>query len=306
MKAKQEVASSGSRTRGRLFGIFLSLAIIVVVIIAAYIASMENRKTVSVVRLKQDGGGIKAEALITEDMLERYEMYYKEFEQYGTVKFADGTTRSAIVLWEDKDLVVNTRYAGYYLREGTVLFWDETIKEPTKSNSYLYSMDGELLNIQMDTSDFGVMVVPGDVINVRATYTETVYNLPTEEAYQLSLEGNANVEGVEVQTTIKLFNEVAILDMLNSDNESIFDIYYKYVSLSSAQQAALAKDEDFLKSIEAESILLEVTAEEADAYAAILEKSPTYLMTLCPRTGTNAIIDSLSELQSAQTTSSGK
>ena len=304
MKAKQEVASSGSRTKGRLFGVLLSLLVIVAVIIGAYISSMENRKTVSVVRIKPDNGGIKAEALITEGMLERYDMYYKEFEQYGTVRFADNTTRSAVVLWEDKDKVINTRYAGYYLREGTVLFWDETIKEPTKSNSYLYSMDGELLNIQMDTSDFGVMVVPGDVINVRATYTDKVYNLPTEEAYKMSLEGNASVGGVEVQKTVKLFNEVAILDMLNSDNESIFDIYYNYVSLSSAQQAALAKDEDFLKSIEAESILLEVTAEEADAYAEIIEKSPTYLMTLCPRTGSNAIIDSLSELQASKTSSS--
>ena len=122
MKAKQEVASSGSRTKGRLFGVFLSLIIIVVVIIGSYISSMESRKTVSVVRIKPDNGGIKAEALITSDMLERYDMYYKEFEQYGTVKFADGSTRSAVVLWEDKDKVINNRYAGYYLREGTVLF----------------------------------------------------------------------------------------------------------------------------------------------------------------------------------------
>lgn len=306
MKAREEVASKGSRTKGRLFGVFLSLLVIVAVIVGSYISSMESRKTVSVVRIKPDNGGIKAEALITENMLEKYEMYYKEFEQYGTVKFSDGSTRSAVVLWEDKDKVINQRYAGYYLREGTVLFWDETIREPKKSNSYLYSMDGELLNIQMDTSDFGVMVVPGDVINVRATYTDTVYNLPTEEAYKLSQDGNASVDGVEVQKTIKLFNEVAILDMLNSDNESIFDIYYNYISLSSAQQHALANDEDFLKSIEAKSILLEVTAEEADAYAAILEKNPTYLMTLCPRTGSNAIIDSLSELQSKTSQSSGK
>ena len=304
MKAKQEVASSGSRTKGRLFGVFLSLIVIVAVIVGSYFSSMESRKTVSVVRIKPDNGGIKAEALITESMLERYDMYYKEFEQYGTVKFADGTTRSSVVLWEDRDKVVNTRYAGYYLREGTVLFWDETVKEPTKSNSYLYSMDGELLNIQMSPSDFGIMVVPGDVINVRAVYTDTVYNLPTEEAYKLSLEGNASVEGVEVQVIEPLFKEVAILDMLNSDKESIFDIYYNYVSLSSSQQAALAKDEDFLKSIEADSILLEVTAEQADAYVEIKEKSPTFLMTLLPRTGSNAIIDSLSELQSSKSTSS--
>ena len=306
MKAKEEVASKGSRTKGRLFGVFLSLLVIVAVIVGSYISSMESRKTVSVVRVKADNGGIKAEALITDDMVERYDMYYKEFEQYGTVKFSDGSTRSAVVLWEDKDKILNQRYAGYYLREGTVLFWDETMREPKKSNSYLYSMDGELLNIQMDTSDFGVMVVPGDVINVRATYTDTEYNIPSEEAYKLSQDGNASIDGVDVQKTVKLFNEVAILDMLNSDNESIFDIYYNYISLSSAQQQALAKDDDFLKSIEAKSILLEVTAEEADAYASILEKNPTYLMTLCPRTGSNAIIDSLSELQSQVSKKSGK
>lgn len=305
MKVKQEVASSGKRAKGRLFGVLLSLLIIVAVLIGTYISTIESRKTVSVVRVREDSDGIKAEALITESMIERYEMYYKEFEQYGTAKFADGSTRSAVVLWDDRAGIINTRYAGYYLRKGTVLFWDETIKEPTKSNSYLYSMEGELLNIQMDASDFGIMVVPGDVINVRATYTDTVYNLPTEEAYQLSLDGGSGVEGVEVQVTEKLFNEVSILDMLNKDQESIFDIYYNYLSLSSAEQAILAKDEDFIKSIEADSILLEVTAEQADAYAKIVEKNPSYLITLLPRTGSNAIIDSLSELQTA-TAKTGK
>ena len=55
MKVKEEVASSGKRTKGRIFGVFLSLLIIVVVLIGTYISTMESRKTVSVVRIKEDG-----------------------------------------------------------------------------------------------------------------------------------------------------------------------------------------------------------------------------------------------------------
>ena len=96
-----------------------------------------------------------------------------------------------------------------------------------------------------------------------------------------------------------LFSEVTVLDMLNSSGNSIFDIYYDYISKSKAQQNALLNDEDFLKSVTPKTILLEVTAEEADRFLEMEANNPTYLMTLLPRTGSNSIIDSLAEIQSA-------
>lgn len=295
MKTK---SSTSSRAKSRVVGALVAIAFIALMIVLMGIATSESRNTVSVVKLKDN---ISANAMITSDMVEEYEMYANEFNNYGVQELSDGSKRQAIVTWDKKDQIIGQRYAAYYLRGDTVLFWDQTVKQQTKKNSYLYSMDGELLNIQMDTKDFGDMVVPGDTINVRASYTDTDYSLTSEEAYKLGLEEGERVAntGVEVQKNEMLFSEVTILDMLNSDGASIFDIYYDYISKSKSAQNALLQDDSFLSSVEPKTILLEVTAEEADRFMEMDSKGAEYLMTLLPRTGSSAILDSLSEIQSA-------
>lgn len=295
-----KVKTQGStKFKTRIIGILLSLALIVFVIIMSIVSSAEARKTVTVVKLKDDVS-ISANSLITEDMIESYEMYYKEYKNYGTMDgFSDGKVRSTIVTWADKDIVVGKRYAAYYLREGTLLFWDSTLSDQTRKNSYLYSMTGELLNINMNTvTDFGDMVVPGDTLNIRATYTKKYYNLPDEEAYMIS-GGEGYEDGVEVTQTSMLFSEVTILDMLNSAGNSIFDIYYDYISATKQEQAALLQDEAFLESVTPASILLEASPEEVEHYMELQSLGATYQITLLSRDGSSTIVDSLSEIQEA-------
>ena len=293
MKVKSNTAG---RAKSRVIGVFIALATIVFVCVVTSISASENKKVVSVVRLKDN---VSANSMITEDMIEEYDMYYKEFEQYGVVNFSDGTKKKSVVTWEDRDSIVGNRYAAYYLRGGTVLFWDQTVKEQTKKNAYLYSMDGELLNIKMNTDDFGDMVVPGDTLNIRARYQKVNYDLPTEEQYKLTTEEGGTVQAVTTPVTEMLFSEVTVLDMLNSEGNSIFDIYYDYISKSKEEQAALLADSEFLTSVEPDTILLEVTAEEAVRFMEIEANDAEYLMTLLPRTGSSSIIDSLAEIQSA-------
>lgn len=293
MKVK---SNTSGRAKSRVIGVFIALATIVFVCVVTSISASENKKVVSVVRLKDN---VSANSMITEDMIEEYDMYYKEFEQYGVVNFSDGTKKKSVVTWEDRDSIVGNRYAAYYLRGGTVLFWDQTVREQTKKNSYLYSMDGELLNIKMNTEDFGDMVVPGDTLNIRARYQKVNYDLPTEEQYKLTTEEGGTVQAVTTPVTEMLFSEVTVLDMLNSEGNSIFDIYYDYISKSKEEQAALLADSEFLTSVEPDTILLEVTAEEADRFMEIEANDAEYLMTLLPRTGSSSIIDSLAEIQSA-------
>lgn len=290
-------SNASARARNRLLGIIVALSVVVIICIMTAISTAEAKKTITVCRIKGDSP-ISANAMITESMLEPYEMYYKEFAQYGTYKFSDGSTRSTIVRWADRDLITNKRYAAYYMRQGTVLFWDATLKDQTRKNSYLYSMDGELLNIKMTTTeDFGDMVVPGDSLNIRASYTKTVYDLTSQEEYMLT--GEDGADGVGVDVVEPLFSEVQVLDMLNSSGESIFDIYYEYISMSKDQQAAMLADSSFLSSVKPSSILLEVTAEEVEHYMKVNSNSPQYQMTLLPRTGSSAIIDSLGKIQEA-------
>lgn len=293
-------ANNASRARNRIIGIIIALCVVVFVCIMTAISSAETKKTISVVRIKQDSP-IAANSLITEDMVEVYPMYYKEFQTYGTMKFSDGSTRSTIVRWEDRDLICGQRYAAYYMRSGTVLFWDATFRDQTRKNSYLYSMTGELLNINMTTTgEFGNMVVPGDKLNIRCTYTETEYNLPSEEVFMLSQEYGTELQTeVEVEKTEMLFDEVVILDMLNGGGDSVFDIYYDYISSTKSQQMAMLADEGFLDSVQPASILLEVTAEEVEHYMNVMSKGASFQVTLLPRTTSSQITESLSEIQTA-------
>ena len=297
--ALQVKANNQSRAKNRILGILIALIVVMIITIATAAASAESRKTIAVVRLKDD---ISANALITDDMLEVYDMYYKEYAQYGTMKFSDGTTRSTIVTWNMRDKVVGQRYAAYYLRGNTVLFWDSTIKDQTRKNSYLYSMSGELLNIQMTTTDdFGDMVVPGDSLNIYATYTETNYDLPSEEQYKYQMESGSaqGTSGVEQTKTELMFSEVQILDMLNGSGQSIFDIYYEYISKTKAEQQALLSDDSFLQNVQPASILLEVTSEEVERYMKLQSLGASYQMTLLPRKSSSSITDSLSDIQTA-------
>ena len=302
-------ANNASRSRNRLIGVIIALAVIVFITVMTFISSAEMRKTIAVVRIK-DNAPISANALIQDSMVEVYDMYYKEFESYGTMKFSDGTTKSTLVKWDDKDLVLGKRYSAYYQRGGTLLFWDSTIQEQAKKNSYLYSMSGELLNINMNTvNDFGDMVVPGDVLNVRATYTTQVFNLPTELEYKLSQEGsggNGGNSGIEVTKTEPLFSEVTILDMLNGSGQSIFDIYYKYIASTKAEQQAMLADKNFLETVKPQSILLECTSEEVEHYMKMQGLGARYQLTLLPRTSSSSITDSLSEIQNALANIAGK
>ena len=297
--ALQVNANNQSRARNRILGILIALIVVMIITIATAAASAESRKTIAVVRLKDD---ISANALITDDMLEVYDMYYKGYAQYGTMKFSDGTTRSTIVTWNMRDKVVGQRYAAYYLRGNTVLFWDSTIKDQTRKNSYLYSMSGELLNIQMTTTDdFGDMVVPGDSLNIYATYTETNYDLPSEEQYKYQMESGSaqGTSGVEQTKTELMFSEVQILDMLNGSGQSIFDIYYEYISKTKAEQQALLSDDSFLQNVQPASILLEVTSEEVERYMKLQSLGASYQLTLLPRKSSSSITDSLSDIQTA-------
>lgn len=285
-------AKNTNRYKSRVLGVFLSIGVVAATSVITYIGSMENRKTVSVVKLKQS---VSANQMITDDMIEEYEMYYKEFENYALIKYSDGSKRKAVITWDERDKIVDKKYAAYYLRKDTVVFWDNFVSKQTRKNSYLYEMDGELLNIKMNTSDFGDMVVPGDTLNIRCRYEKANYDLPTEEAYRLN-GGN----GVPTETVTELlFNEVTVLDMLNASGNSIFDIYYDYISWGKKKQAEALKDADFLKSVKPSTILLEVTSEEADRFMEMQGKNPQYLMTLLPRTGSSSIIDSLADIQSA-------
>jgi hypothetical protein len=163
-------------------------------------------------------------------------------------------------------------------------------------------MSGELMKLDIPASDFGTLIVPGDRINVRATYSDNEFKLPTEEEYLLQTQSSGFGYGTSstvgsVKRQELIFNESRVLDILNSSGESIFDIYYELIALPKRDQLARVETEEFKNSVTPQTFLLAVTAEEVDNYLRINGKGASYLLTMLPRTGSNVILESLNELQ---------
>lgn len=291
VKVKKEKVKNVSKYSNTVRIIFMLVCVVAAVIGINFYSAQQLRQTVDVVKLK---AGVPKEGIITEDNMYKDTMLKSEYERTAIKTLASGEKRRNIVLWEDRKTIVN-KFASYYIHEDAPIFWDGVSAESSKKYSYLYKMDGELLKLELEADTFGEMLVPGDHINVRVSYVEQVYTLPTEEEFMLQQQ-----TGIQAQTQVTrqelLFSNTSVLDILNGNGESIFDIYYNLLALPKGQQQALVQTDDFKNSVQPKQILLNVTPEEADHYMKIKGKSPTYLMTLLPRTSSNAITEVLNEL----------
>lgn len=289
---REDVVNRGTSV-SKSTGLLIVLGMIVAgVLILNTITSFTMNQKVEIVTLVTS---VPADGRITEANMQKSEMTKHEFEQRGTYKSSSGDLRRAVVLWDEKDKIKDT-YASYYLRQGTPIYWDSLSKETPKQYSYLYKMDGELLKISIEADQFGRMLVPGDRINVRATYTENKYNLLEQTEYDVSKLTGVG-DSVEFLKQSIIFNNASVLDILNDEGESIFDIYYDLMALSTHEQRELVATEEFLERVQPKEILLNVTPEEADMYMSIQSKGPEYMMTLLPRTSSNLISEMLNDLQ---------
>lgn len=278
----------------KTFKITAILAVIVVVIVLFnFWSSYSLRQTVDIVKLET---AVPQDGRVMQDNMVKDKMLKEEYEKQGVYKLSDGSERRSIILWEDRERLKNNAYASYYIRQGTPLYWDALTKETPKKYSYLYKMDGELLKIGLDAEEFGQMLVPGDKINVRASYTETNYTLPSESEFALKQQLGIQ-DANTVTRNVKLFNSVVVLDILNSKGDSIFDIYYRLLSLPKSKQQEVVATKEFKDTVKPSDILLNVTPEEADYYMMVSGKNPEFLMTLLPRSSGNLITEALNELQ---------
>jgi hypothetical protein len=288
-KVKERTVGKYSKTTKALL---LLGAVVVFVVGSNIVSSLALKQSVEIVKLKSS---VPQDGRVIQDNFEKDTMLKSEYEKQGVYTLSDGTKKRAIVLWQDRSRIQNA-YASYYIRQSTPLYWDSLSKETPKKYSYLYKMDGELLKIDQNAKEFGKMLVPGDKINIRASYTENQTTLPTERDFQLQ-----QSSGIQTQTTVtrkeKLFDSAVVLDILNSRGESIFDIYYQLLAMPKAQQQATVATDEFLTQVEPSQILLNVTPEEADRYMDLQSKNPQFLMTLLPRTSGNLITEALNELQ---------
>lgn len=290
-KVKKEKLQNVSKFSHSRNVIFIILLVCASFIIFNFWSTMQLKETVEIVTLKSS---VVQDGLITDDNMQKVEITSWDYDKLGVESYGDGGERRHIVLWKDKDTLVN-KYASYYIRENAPIYWDAIGTDSSKQYSYLYKMDGELLKITLDADTFGQMLVPGDHINVRAAYNEPVYTLPSSEELKLQQQTGITPQN-SIPKQILLFNNCAVLDILNSSGESVYDMYYELLALPKDEQAEIINSEDFQSKVQPSEILLNVTPEEADRYMSIQNLGPTYMMTLLPRTSSNPITEVLNEL----------
>lgn len=299
MKIKEQgikaAKASNQRSVSRQALIFIVLIIAVITVVASFwVIKQKDQQLVSIAVFNAD---VQKGTYVTKDMFTTRDMVASEYMAEAQIEVG-GEKRRAILLESDIDYVVKSNvYTNYFMKGNVPIYWESFTNEPTRKNSYLYEMDGEVLKLDVSADVFGDMVVPGDHVNIRCLYTEQSYNIPTIEEYEaMSTLGLANEKTEE--KLIMLFSDVAILDMLNSSGESIFDYYYEFIDLPISQQNALLEDGTFKSNTAPSQIILSVTAEEADNYMRVKNKGPQYMLTILPRTSSNVILDALTELTS--------
>lgn len=297
MQVKPQKAKSKTRFLQNVITIGLCLALVITVVIINFTSTAALQKTIPIAYLKQDvpKGGV----INSIDQFEWVQMHELEYNQQMANTWKDGTIRREILTQNDVQKLISNggAYAGVYMRAGRPVYFEDLVSSVPQNNSYLYSMDGELLRLDITPEAFGDMAVPGDRLNVRMTYETNDYSLPSEAEYKQMLEQGAEFSGT-VLVTETVFSEVTILDMLNSDGESIFDLYYELLTYPDAKRSEIINSDDFKSRTAPECILIAATAEEVERYSRIVAQGNTsYTITLLPRDGSTEILDALDELK---------
>lgn len=251
------------------------IAVTVLLIIWVYAMGKKAEDTVSVVMWSEP---IYKNETITESQLVEYKMLKAEFEKYA-IENDDGSKTRRIVLWDERDKLINT-FAAYPLQANTICMITDVVTSRTdNSDTVLYSYPGKnILALQLGDSDlttFKTFLQPGDRVNITAIYT-------SEDQVKKNDGTTDTVESLRQET---VFKDIMVADLLNQDGSSVLDLYASYNDMTTYQQAALDADESWQDSVEPSTLLVALTPEEETLYYEYLSKnSVEFYMSLPQRT----------------------
>lgn len=249
--------------------LLLVLVMVVTVLLIVWVYSMGQKaeETVSVVMLADS---VYKNEVITEAHIKEYRMLTGEFEKYATVDKNGNKTRR-IVLWEERGKLLNT-FAAYPLQTDTVAMINNFVKSRTdNSDTVMYSYPGKnIIKLSVGETDlraFKTFLQPGDRVNITAIFSTK------ERVYTVDEEGERRQQTVDVFREESVFTDIMVADLLNSQGQSILDLYASYNEKTVYQQAALDASESWLKSVEPATLLVALTPEEETRYYKYLSKA---------------------------------
>ena len=284
VKSVKNVAPNKNLTK-KIVAIIVSLCVVIGSYITIENAAADTKNTIEVIRVK-NGDGLEMQTLINENDIEKYDIIRAEYTD-------------DMILADDFDNVVG-KYTQYHLRKNSVIYKDQLTEEKPIMNEWLYQLaeDEEVVTLQYNYLKCGGdILMPGDRVRIRATF-----EVEDEESNQDDMYMNPNMiqygRGNKTIRTEVIFDSIEVMDMLNSDSHSIYEVYKEVLRLDEKKREEVMKSEDFIKSILPKSLVLAGTREQINEYAKYANLSDgELLITILSRESSNPIIDQLPTLQ---------
>jgi len=262
----------------KILALLFSIAVIVVSFIVLNNANEAAKDTVEVLKVSQSGG-IPAYVALTDKQIKKYAIIRKEYTE-------------DMILAADLPSVTD-KFTKYYMRDGSILYKDQLMEEKPLQNEWLYELgeEHEVLTLPYNFLEAGGdILMPGDKVRIRVSFEQ--------EVQDSSGNPNAFVSSRTQMKTEVLFDSIEVRDMLNSSSHSIYEVYKEVLKLSEDKRQEVMKSNDFLKSIQPRSLLLEGTREQIDKFAKYNGyDGKKYLITILSRKNSQVILDQLPTLQ---------
>lgn len=258
MNSNLKNSGGKSKYSRRTATILMVSAAVAACIIGMIIMTMDIRNRVDVLQVKS-GEVISKGTQITSDLIEKHSLTRREYTK-------------DMCLWKNKDKYED-KYANNFMRGGNSIHIDEVTDDKPVRNKWLYGMDidHEALTIQYDPMKLaGKLILPGDKVRIRVTYT--------------------NTDGSQGKTEEVLFDSIEVKDILNSEGKSIYDINQDLSKLNDADRAAAMKSSEYATAISPTALMVEATKADAEKYSSYQDKNKaTFSLTLLSRNGNDDI-----------------
>jgi len=224
--------------------------------------------------------GIPEKELVTESLIKKGKILKTDFKE-------------GMVTYDKLDEVLN-KYAAYYLRHDTPIYYDQLSDSIPLKHEWLYELpkESEVLTIPYDYDKCGgEILAPGDYVRVRVTYEDT--GTSSSEDTDLGPYFNASSSKKKNYVTETLFDRILVKDMLNSKGQSISEIFKEVSRLGEEERKAVMESKEFMQNVQAKSLVFEATPEQVDKYTKS-NSHGTFTFTILSRMDNTNFIEQLS------------
>jgi len=276
---KKTGTSDGKKIAIKIITVVISVFALAITFLYLNSVDRAARDTIAVVRLRRP---LQAFTPIARQDVESHDLVRREFD------------RNSMILFEDFEELVYGKYVPYFIRESSFLFIDQITDERPVRNEWMYTlMEGEeIVTIPFNYMEAGGdILLPGDTIRIRVSYEVEDENAadnlnPNFMHFQMAR--------TNTRTNI-LFDSIVVMDMLNSNGRSIYEIYREVMRLEESERREVMASRDFQTSTRPRSLVLAGSPDDIALYAEFRAQvsNRNFLITLLSRAESQVHFDML-------------